>query len=79
MLGGLGCLGGAEHDRVDVGQALADLQGDLDPAWAAAAASRSESLSSMSAVPTWMSSGGSPASEANSGDASGAFGSAPAR
>ena len=31
LLGGLGCLGGAEHDLVDVGQALADLQGDVDP------------------------------------------------
>jgi hypothetical protein len=30
LLGSLGCLGGAEHDRVDVGQALADLQGDVD-------------------------------------------------
>jgi len=29
--GGLGCLGGAEHELVDVGQALADLQGDVDP------------------------------------------------
>jgi GrpB-like predicted nucleotidyltransferase (UPF0157 family) len=27
--GGLGCLRGTEHDRVDVGQALADLQGDV--------------------------------------------------
>jgi hypothetical protein len=32
-----------------------------------------------SAVPTWISSGGSPDSEANSGDASGVLGSAPAR
>ena len=31
MPGGLGCLGGPEQDRVDVGQALADLQGDVDP------------------------------------------------
>src|ERR1035437_2954866 len=31
LLGGLGCLGGAEHDLVDVGQVLADLQGDVDP------------------------------------------------
>ena len=31
MLGGLGCLGGAEQELVDVGQALADLQGDVDP------------------------------------------------
>jgi len=31
LLGGLGCLGGAEHDRVDMGQALADLQDDVDP------------------------------------------------
>jgi EmrB/QacA subfamily drug resistance transporter len=31
LLGGLGGLGGAEQDRVDVGQALADLQGDVDP------------------------------------------------
>ena len=31
LLSGLGCLGGTEHDRVDVGQALADLQGNVDP------------------------------------------------
>jgi hypothetical protein len=31
LLGGLGCLGGAEQELVDVGQALADLQGDVDP------------------------------------------------
>jgi hypothetical protein len=31
LLGGLGCLGGTEQDRVDVGQTLADLQGDVDP------------------------------------------------
>src|SRR6266516_5422904 len=31
LLGGLGCLRGAEHALVDVGQVLADLQGDLDP------------------------------------------------
>ena len=31
LLGGLGCLGGAEHDLVEVRQALADLQGDVDP------------------------------------------------
>ena len=31
LLGGFGCLGGAEQELVDVGQALADLQGDLDP------------------------------------------------
>src|SRR5256714_14910225 len=30
LLGGLGCLGGAEHDRVDVGQAVADVQGDVN-------------------------------------------------
>jgi len=30
LLGGLGCLGGAEQELVDVGQALADLQGDVD-------------------------------------------------
>jgi GrpB-like predicted nucleotidyltransferase (UPF0157 family) len=29
--GGPGRLRSAEHDRVDVGQALADLQGDIDP------------------------------------------------
>jgi hypothetical protein len=33
LLGGLGCLGGAEQELVDVGQALADLQGDVDPGW----------------------------------------------
>jgi EmrB/QacA subfamily drug resistance transporter len=31
LLGSLGGLGGAEQDRVDVGQALADLQGDVAP------------------------------------------------
>jgi GrpB-like predicted nucleotidyltransferase (UPF0157 family) len=31
LLGRLGRLRSAEHDRVDVGQALADLQGDNDP------------------------------------------------
>jgi len=31
LLGGLGCLGGAEQELVDVRQALADLQGDIDP------------------------------------------------
>jgi hypothetical protein len=31
LLGGLGCLGGAEQKLVDVGQAFADLQGDVDP------------------------------------------------
>ncbi len=31
LLGGLGGLGGAEQDLVDVGQALADLQADVDP------------------------------------------------
>jgi hypothetical protein len=31
LLGGLGRLRSPEHDRVDVGQALADLQGDNDP------------------------------------------------
>src|ERR1700678_3742260 len=30
-LGGLGRLWGAEQELVDVGQALADLQGDVDP------------------------------------------------
>ena len=30
-LGGLGCLGGAEQDLVDVGQALANLQDDVNP------------------------------------------------
>jgi hypothetical protein len=30
-LGGLGGLGGVEQELVDVGQALADLQGDVDP------------------------------------------------
>src|ERR1700761_4329046 len=30
LLGGLGCLGGAEQELVDVGQALANLQGDVD-------------------------------------------------
>ena len=31
LLGGLGCLGGAEQELVDVRQALADLKGDVDP------------------------------------------------
>jgi hypothetical protein len=31
LLGGLSCLGDAEHDRVDVRQALGDPQGDVDP------------------------------------------------
>jgi hypothetical protein len=31
LLGGLGCLGGAEQELVHVGQALADLQYDVDP------------------------------------------------
>jgi len=75
--GGLGCLGRAEHELVDVGQALPDLQGNVDPASAAAAARRSESLSSRSAVPTWTRSGGSPASWANSGDARGVWGGKP--
>ena len=30
LLGGLGCLRGAEQELVDVGQALADFQGDVD-------------------------------------------------
>ena len=30
LLGGLGGFGGAGHDRIDVGQALADLQGDVN-------------------------------------------------
>jgi hypothetical protein len=29
--GGLGCLGRAEHELIDVGQALPDLQGNVDP------------------------------------------------
>jgi len=31
LLGGLGCLEGTEQDRIDVRQALANLQGDVDP------------------------------------------------
>ena len=31
LLGGLGCLGGAGQELVDVRQALAGLQGDVDP------------------------------------------------
>ena len=70
------CLGGAEQQLVDVGRALADLQGDVDPGLGCCGARRSEPLSSRSAAPTWTRSGGSPASEANSGEARGVFGSA---
>jgi hypothetical protein len=31
LAGGLACLGGAEQELIDVGQALADFHSDIDP------------------------------------------------
>ena len=79
LLGGLGCLGGAEHDRGDVGQALADLEGDVDPGLGCCCGQALGITQQQVGRAGWMSSGGSPAREANSGEARGVFGSAPAR
>ena len=79
MLGGLGCLGGAEQELVDVGQAFADLQGDVDSGLGCCGGQAFGIAEQQVGRADLDKQRREPASEANSGEARGVLGSAPAR